>query len=298
LSESSGETPSEITIQVNTLDLAAGDYVSTVVFTAPGTTVEPSIVEVVLNLGTQPAPTPLISAGGIVNAGSNLAELSPGALGTIYGSNLGGPASGVVTSYEGRTGDRLPTNVNGVHVRVLSFSGVLIGEAPLIYVGEKQINFQMPFEVAGLTNVQIVVDNNGARSAPQAVQIRATSPGLFTMAGNRALVINQEGTLNSSSQPGTRHKVLTIYLTGQGNTAPAWPSGRAASSHPLIYAPGPARVLIGGVAADIIFLGLAPGLVGVTQLNVAPVWETPLGDQPLVVEIGGFSSNTAVVSIR
>ena len=298
LSESSGETPSEITIQVSTLDLPAGGYVSNVVFTAPGTTVEPSIVEVVLNLGEQPAPTPLISAGGIVNAGSNLAELAPGALGAIYGSNMGGPASGVVTSYEGRSGDRLPTNVDGLRVRVLSFSGVLIAEAPLIYVGDKQINFQMPFEVAGQTSVQIVVDNNGARSAPQVVQIRAAAPGLFTMAQNRALVINQEGTLNSSSQPGTRHKVLTIYLTGQGNTAPEWPTGRAASSHPLIYAPGPARVLIGGVAADILFLGLAPGLVGVTQLNVAPVWETPLGDQPLVVEIGGFSSNTAVVSIR
>ena len=57
-------------------------------------------------------------------------------------------------------------------------------------------------------------------------------------------------------------------------------------------------MLIGGVEADIVFLGLAPGLVGVTQLNVAPVWETPLGDQPLVVEIGGFASNTAVVTIR
>jgi uncharacterized protein (TIGR03437 family) len=298
LSESSGETPSEITIQVNTLDLVAGEYTSTVVFSAPGTTVEPSIVEVELNLGEQPAPTPLISAGGIVNAGSNVAELAPGALGSIYGTNLGGPESGVVTSYEGRTGDRLPVHVNGISVRVLSFAGSLIAEAPLIYVGDKQINFQMPFEVAGLSNVQIVVDNNGARSAPQTVQIRAAAPGLFTMAGNRAVVVNQEGTLNSSEHPGTRHKALTIYLTGQGNTAPAWPTGRAASSHPLIYAPGSARVLIGGVAADILFLGLAPGLVGVTQLNVAPVWETPLGDQPLVVEIDGFSSNTAVVSIR
>jgi uncharacterized protein (TIGR03437 family) len=298
LSETSGETPSEITIQINTLDLPAGEYLSTVVFTAPGTTVEPSIIEVVLNLGTQPAPTPLISAGGIVNAGSNLAELAPGALGTIYGSNLGGPAAGVVTSYEGRTGDRLPTNVNGLRVRVLSFAGVLIGEAPLIYVGDKQINFQMPFEAAGLTNVQIVVDNNGARSAPQTVQIRAASPGVFTMAGNRALVINQDGILNSSDHAGTRHQVLTIYLTGQGHTAPEWPTGRAASANPLIYAPGRSRVLIGGVEAKILFLGLAPGLVGVTQLNVAPVWETPLGDQPLVVEIDGFSSNTAVVSIR
>jgi uncharacterized protein (TIGR03437 family) len=298
LSETSGETPSEITIQVNTLDLEAGAYTSTVVFTAPGTTVEPSVVEIVLNLGTQPAPTPLISAGGIVNAGSNQAELAPGALGTIYGTNLGGPDTGKVTSYEGRTGDRLPTNVGGLHVRVLSFSGVLIGEAPLIYVSGKQINFQMPFEVAGQTSVQLVVDNNGARSAPQAVQIRSASPGLFTMAGNRALVINQDGVLNSSTHAGTRHQILTIYLTGQGHTAPDWPTGRAAAANPLIYAPAPARVLIGGVEANIVFLGLAPGLVGVTQLNVAPVWETPLGDQPLVVEIGGFTSNTAVVTIR
>jgi uncharacterized protein (TIGR03437 family) len=211
---------------------------------------------------------------------------------------MGGPADGMVTSYEGRTADRLPTNVSGLRVLVLSFSGVLIAEAPIIYADSKQINFQMPFEVAGLSNVQIVVDNNGARSAPQPVQIRDAAPGLFTMANNRGLIVNQDGTLNSSDNPGTRHKVLTIYLTGQGHTAPEWPTGRAASANPLIYAPSRTRVTIGGVEASIKFVGLAPGLVGVTQLNIAPVWETPLGDQPLVVEIAGFASNTVVVSIR
>jgi uncharacterized protein (TIGR03437 family) len=298
LSETSGETPSEITIVVDTQDLEAGTYASTVIFNAVGTTIPVSVVDVVLNLGAQPVPSPLIFSGGIVNAGSNFAELSAGALGTIYGDNLGGPAEGILTSFTGRSGDRLPTNVSGVRVMVYSFAGVLIAEAPLIYVGDGQINFQMPFEAAGQSSVQIAVDNNGARSAPQSVAVRPAAPGLFTMGGNRAVVINQDGSLNSSNRAGTRHQALTIYLTGQGHTAPEWPTGRAASANPLIYAPGRARVTIGGVEAQILFLGLAPGLVGVTQLNVAPVWETPLGDQPLVVEIEGFSSNTAVVSIR
>jgi uncharacterized protein (TIGR03437 family) len=298
LSATDGATPAELTLRVDTLDLEAGQYLSTVTFTAVGTTIPPSIIEVALNLGGQPVPTPLIPPGGIVNAGSNLARLAPGALGTVYGTNIGGPAEGLSTSFEGRTGDRLPTNVNGLRVLVLSFSGVLIAEAPLIYVDEKQINFQMPFEVAGQSVVLIVVDNNGARSAPQQVQITDAAPGLFTMSGNHAIVLNQNGTLNTSANPGTRNQVLAVFLTGQGHTAPAWPTGRAASAFPLIFAPGRARVLIGGVEAKVIFLGLAPGLVGVTQLNIEPAWGTPLGDQPLVVEIEGFESNTAIVTIR
>ena len=84
----------------------------------------------------------------------------------------------------------------------------------------------------------------------------------------------------------------------KGNTAPDWPTGKAARSNPLIFAPSEARVTIGGVEARISFLGLAPGFVGITQLNVSAVWETPLGDQPLVVYIAGQESNTAVVTVR
>ncbi len=298
LSATSGQTPSEITLEVNTQGLEAGEYEAEIAFEAVGITISPSVVTVELNLDPQPVPTPVISRGGVVNAATNQQLLAPGSLGTVYGTNLGGPARGLSTSFGGRTGDLLPTSVNGLRVEIYSAFGGFLGNAPLLYLGQGQINFQMPFEVMGQTSVQVVVNNNGAASAPEAVLILGTAPGVFTFGNNRALALNPDGTLNSPDNPLARRKVLAVFMTGQGLVAPEWPTGKAASTFPLIHAPSDARALVGGVQAKINFLGLAPGLVGVLQLNVAPVWETPLGNQPLLVTIGGVTSNVAVVSIR
>ena len=171
-------------------------------------------------------------------------------------------------------------------------------EAPLLYLDNQQINFQMPFEAMGQSAVDVVVNNNGAASSRQTVQILSTSPGIFVFGNNRALATNQDGSLNATDNPSPRREVITVYMTGQGLTAPEWQTGKAGSTFPLVRAPSPTRVLIGGVEAKINFLGLAPGLVGVLQLNVEPACRTPTGDQDMVVNIGGYDSNVTKVTIR
>jgi uncharacterized protein (TIGR03437 family) len=311
LSETEGRTPSEVTVVLDTQNLPKdevalvvaqqldpGFHQAVITVTPVGATVSPVASNVSLNLGEQPSPTPEIFPGGVINSASYIGRLAPGALGTVFGKDLGGPESGILAEFTGRSNDRLPTNIAGIRVLVHDAFGSLLGEAPLLYLDDQQINFQMPFEVAGMSRVRIVVDNNGARSEPEGVQLTPSAPGIFTYDGVRAIATNQDGSLNSPTNPAARRDVMTVYMTGQGPVAPNWPTGKAASAVPLILAPTEAHAVVGGVEGKIEFLGLAPGMVGVLQMNFRPNHFTPLGDQSLKARIGRHESNPGVISIR
>ena len=299
LSDESGDTPSEMTVSFDTQGAEAGiREAAQITFTAVGATVAQVVVRVRLILSEQPNPTPLISRGGVVNSATYLARLAPGTLATIFGTSLGGTSRGILASFIGRTQDSLPTQINGVRVLIFNSDGLLIGEAPIIYLGDSQINFQMLFEVAGLAVVDVVVDNAGAISASQRVQITGSAPGIFTFGQDRAVATNGDGTLNTTDNPVLRRQVLTVYMTGQGPLAPSLASGKAATTNPLVLAPLKAVAFVAGHEAVIDFLGMAPGLVGVLQLNMRPSHFTPSGDQLLIVNIGGHDSNVATISIQ
>jgi uncharacterized protein (TIGR03437 family) len=52
------------------------------------------------------------------------------------------------------------------------------------------------------------------------------------------------------------------------------------------------RLLIGGVDADILYAGAAPGIVGaVVQINARIAGGTPLGPQPVVFVVDGMESS-------
>ncbi len=298
LSATQGAAPAEVSVLVDTAGLEAGEYPFTILVEARGTTLPVATIQGLLNLSPQPFPTPIISDGGVVQAATYKEDFAAGALGVIFGRNLGGPAGGWSLSYGGQRGDALPTDADGVKVLVYEEFEQMIAEAPLLYVSEGQINFQMPFEVAGRANVRIVVAKGGVRSQPQTVRILPSAPGIFTFDGDRAIAVNDQGQLVTSETPATRTKTLTVYMTGQGSVAPHWASGRAASANPLVFAPAQAHAYIGGAEGVITFLGLAPGMVGVLQMNVEPSYFTPLGEQTLRVNIGGFNSNETRVVVR
>ena len=269
LSDAAGDTPSAVTVSFDTQGAEAGiREAARITFTAVGATVAQVVVPVRLILSEQPNPTPVISRGGVVNSATYQARLAPGTLATIFGTSLGGTSKGTLASFIGRTQDSLPTQINGVRVLIFNSDGLLIGEAPIIYLGDSQINFQMLFEVAGLAVVDVVVDNAGAISAFQRVQITGSAPGIFTFGQDRAVATNGDGTLNSTDNPVLRRQVLTVYMTGQGPLAPALASGKAATTNPLVLAPLKAVAFVAGHEAVIDFLGMAPGLVGVLQLNM------------------------------
>jgi uncharacterized protein (TIGR03437 family) len=58
-------------------------------------------------------------------------------------------------------------------------------------------------------------------------------------------------------------------------------------------------VTIGGQAAQVLFAGLAPGFVGLYQINaVVPAAVSPGGSVTVVVTINNVSSNTVTIAVQ
>jgi hypothetical protein len=127
------------------------------------------------------ARSPVVSAGGVVDAASFAAPVAPGSLVSIFGSNLA-PQTGQAAAIP------LPISLAGVSV---SFNGL---SAPLLYVAPGQINAQLPFGVSSYSSVNKVVNNNGIVSTPQTIDVSPYAPVVFALQGY-AVAINSDGTL-------------------------------------------------------------------------------------------------------
>ncbi len=291
-----GATPRVFNAWADVTGLPEGTYTGRITVKPVGPNLSPSAITVTLTVAARPGPTPRINTGGAVNAASNRTQLAAGGLGTIYGTGLG-PTPGALAAFV--PGYRiLSTRLQGVRVLVQETYGALIAEAPVLYASDTQINFQLPFETFGRSAVLLVVDNNGNLSEPHSVQVVPSSPGVFIWGANRAVAVNENNSVNTSENPATRSSIVTLYMTGQGVVTPPLPSGSAATTSPLIRAPLPAQVWVGGVPAKILFVGLAPDLVGVLQLNFEVPEGAPSGDSPVVVNLGGWTSNTPLLTIK
>ena len=102
---------------------------------------------------------------------------------------------------------------------------------------------------------------------------------------------------NISTFAGTT--VLLIYCTGLGGVTNQPPTGSPALSSLLSKTMTTPIVTIGGAPADVQFSGLAPGLVGLYQVNAAVPAAAAKGNAvPVVVSIGGVMSNAATISVQ
>ena len=98
--------------------------------------------------------------------------------------------------------------------------------------------------------------------------------------------------LATASNPIHPNDHITIYLTGMGQTLPKLPAGAPAPSDPLSSTLLPVTVTLGGMSLFVDFAGLAPGMVGVYQINaLVPFKGVPTGfDIPLTISQGGAST--------
>jgi uncharacterized protein (TIGR03437 family) len=128
------------------------------------------------------------------------------------------------------------------------------------------------------------------------------------------MALNQNGSLNGPSNPATRGSVISVFGTGQGPVQPAVGSGQAAPSSPplatsiatptsdgakcLTVQPS-VCVAIGSTFGDVLFSGLAPGFVGLWQLNVRIPEAAVNGDTvPIRPIIRGRPGNVSTVAIQ
>jgi len=239
------------------------------------------------------AGLPVLSPGGVVHAASPGLPLSAGALATAFGLNLASEAALVPAE-----GGMLPTAYRGTEALVLDLEGELIAAAPLLYVGPRQVNFQVPFEAAGYEQVQMTISVNGVRGRGRTVSLSGTGPGIFVFDGGRAAALNEDGTLNTAENPAPRGSIAQVFLTGIGPVEPPEASGRLAPESPLSFATAAASAALGGETARVVSLTLAPGLAGVGQANIEVSEDLAPGDHILTVTVGGVSSNEALLSVE
>jgi len=212
-----------------------------------------------------------MSAGGIVNGASFAAPVAPGGMISIFGINMGS-----VTAVE----------VNGASV-------------PLGAVTSGQINAQLPFETLTGTASAVLVTDSG-RSSPISFPVAAANIGIFISPGTqRAIAVNQNGTLNSPDNPESRGRAMVFYVTGVGAVTPAVPTGQATPLDPLTQAVLTPTATVGGAPADVFFAGLVAGFIGFGQINITLPDSATTGEAvPVFFEVAGNRSNTVMVSIR
>jgi len=265
-----GNTP--LNLRASAAGLSNGVYDATVAVEVSGAEPELNLVRVVFVVGG--STTTVID--GVSNPAAPSAVFAPGMLASVYGSNLAPSAS--TAKYI-----PLPFNLNGVSATVNGIS------APMVYVSSGQINLQIPYETnAGLA---VLAVNNGEQIAPYILQVNATAPQLF---------VTPQGFLTptATAQAG---ETIAAYMTGEGDVTPFLPTGSSPASgtaaNNLPAPQSPVSIAVGGVKAPITFVGIPPGLVGVTQINFTIPTSVGVGLQPVVVTVGGASSSGASIRI-
>ena len=228
--------------------------------------------------------TPVVSptANAVVNAASYTPQISPGSLATLFGTHLGGA---LVTANA-----PLPMSLSGVSITVNG------RQAPILAVTSNQVNFQVPWETSA-GSAEVIVSVNGFAANSLAVKVSETAPGIFSEPGGRAAVLNPDNSLNTDANPAKVGSTIEAYLTGSGPVNVAMSDGLAAGSSPLAEAMSQSSATIGPLPAQVSFTGLAPGFVGLTQMNIVVPSGLAPGDYPLIVTIGGQTSNAGTISV-
>lgn len=259
------------------------DLTATVKITnlSSGTWAEDNIL---LQKSTLPPQPPIIQNGGIVNAANFKASgLAPGMLTTIFGQNL------TVSSNSGSARSfPLPTTLANTSVLI---NGRL---ASLLYVGEYQINFQVPTElvVGPQATVKVITktsDGTTLESPEVRIGTATTAPALFEYLGT-PIVTDHNGNLSPLKPLDDGYYYAILWANGFGDTMPAVASGQPAPSEPLAIAKAVATAKVGNDDAEVLFCGLSPGFAGLYQVNIRFKPTGPPSNQG-VLNIGSFNIN-------
>ncbi len=211
-------------------DLSPGVYEATLHVDA-GTYAGTADLPVKLTVTASGTPGPKIDS---VSHSATYAAVpvAPGSIAMVKGSKLAGTT--VTASFDG-----LPST--------------------LFYVSEAQINLLVPAGLGSRTSAQLVVTVDGAASAPLTVALAGVSPGIFPGG-----ILNQDGSVNSASNPAAVGSAVAIFATG----LPVTPGTITAKIHDReIAAPE--------------YAGPAPTLTGVEQVNIRVPADLP----PMTTEV-------------
>ena len=248
-------------------NLPPGDYEATVRITAPSGS--SNSITVPVHLKVTPALPRALPAGPplavtVVNGASQISgAVAPGEIVSIYGMNIG-PS---------------PYAEPGANGPRVYFGGM---PAPVLFASATQVNAMVPFEVTGMSVVDLVMEFGGAKVAAGGLPLVPFAPGIFTVGGSgvgQANALNQDGASNGADHPADAGSIVQLFVTGVGRA-----SG------------GPVSVTIGGISAVLRDAAPLQGAVdGLVQLRVTvPPGVKPGAAVPVQLTAGPASSPAGV----
>jgi len=200
----------------------------------------------------------------VVNGATFAPGLAPGAVVSIFGAGLSG------------AGKTTTLDMDGAPMRIL-------------FATPFQINAEVPLDMAPGVHSLRVQSLYG--SFQQAVTVAAVAPGIFLI-GNPPLgaITDRNFNLVSPANPLPRGEPMVIYATGLGAVT---------QSGQFFRTNLPVTVNLNGTELPASFSGLAPGWIGLYQVNVTVPAGTPPGlGNPLTLKVGGQSSNSVMVALQ
>jgi uncharacterized protein (TIGR03437 family) len=230
-------------------------------------------------------------------------SISPGSWIEIYGSGFAsGP--GYVWSGSDFSGDNAPTKLGGATVTVA-------GQPAFVYYADPgQIDVQVPSGVP-FGVAQVVVKNSIGLTDSYSILVNPSQPGLlasssFKIGGKQyAVAYNPDGSFAlpagsftaAAARPAKPGETISLYGIGFGPVTPNIPAGVIARSKTQLALSF--DVKFDTTSAKVDYAGLAPGYVGLYQINVV-VPQVPDSDAvPLKFTLdGNTGSQTLYISVK
>jgi uncharacterized protein (TIGR03437 family) len=255
---------------------------------------------------------------------------SPGSIATVFANSLGA-TSNQTTIFPGTSSEGVQVTFNGVAAPLFHLIGSPGASSP------QQIDLLVPsgLPTSGTVNVQLTTST--AFYANYSLKMVPSNPGFYriqdpkvttrfnviaqfngtawlalpvstTAALGLAACTSTTNVLSECGKPATIGDYLVLYCTGLGVTTPGGsPTGQPlatgaippADGSVLYETPTTPVVTIGGVSANVLFSGLAPGYPGEYEVVVqVPTGVTNGDDIPVTVSILGATDNSVTISIQ
>lgn len=169
--------------------------------------------------------------------------------------------------------------------------------------GQEQINFQVPFELGTPAMVRVEVNNNGSITTMGNVPLLRIQSGIFEWlpqgsSARFAAAVKLDGSVMSPTNPVSRGDVLSLFLTGMGPILPVLRTGEPGPANPPAVTWLQPTVGIGGIGAQVLFSGYAPGFLGLYQINAVIPYTAPAGFVSLQVVLEGVASQSSNIAIQ
>jgi uncharacterized protein (TIGR03437 family) len=284
-----------VTVTADPTSLTPGVYPGTVTIASNAAN---SSVVVPIQFTVEAQGAPVAYAGAAVNNGTFQSgePLAQGDIAAIFGDQF------TLQGLAYPTGLPLTTNLNGTQVLVNNIP------APIFFISNGQIDFEVPFEVSsGPTTIRVV--RNGQQGNLIAATIADSAPRFLLLNGGPYAVLNTPDSppvvTGVPAHPAKGGDVVIVYAIGLGQTTPPVKTGAGAPGSPNLANVPDVQVCLGTSTpfgkADCFkpdFAGLAPGFVGLYQINVKIPGGLPSGNSTFSFTVGNVPSNVVQIALQ